>query len=151
MDLRRIFRVICVAAALSQCLTGQDLTPRAYIIMPTGSTAVIFSFGYNTSAILLDPTSPITDLSAQFQTPVLSVYRSFGFFSRSADVTVSAPYGYGHFQGAVLGTDTRISRSGLANTRVRFSVNLHGGPAMDLPKFVKYRERTIIGAHRRKH
>ena len=142
----RLLRVIRIASGLSLCLTGQELTPRAYLITPTGSNAIILSFGYNTGGILLDPTIPITDLNAQFQTPVLSYYRSLGLFSRSANVSVSVPYGYGHFQGSVLGSDTRISRSGLADSRIRLSVNLHGGPAMKLPEFVKYRERTIIGA-----
>jgi Putative MetA-pathway of phenol degradation len=146
MSFTRLLRVICLASGLSRCLAAQDLTPRAYMITPTGSNAIILSFGYNSGGILLDPTIPITDLTAQFQTPVVSLYHSFGFLSRSANVAVSVPYGYGHFQGSVLGNDTRISRSGLADTRVRLSVNLHGGPVMTLPKFAKYRERTVIGA-----
>jgi len=138
--------MISVSSGLLPLLTAQSLTPRAYLITPTGSNAIILSFGYNSGGILPDPTFPVANLTAQFQTPVLSVYRSFGFFSRSANVSVSLPYGYGHFQGSVLGSDARISRSGLADSQIRLSVNLHGGPAMKLPAFVKYRERTIVGA-----
>ena len=138
-------QLICIALGLSLCAAAQDLTPRAYIITPTGSSAIILSFAYNKGEILLDPTIPIKDLNAQFQVPILSLYHSFNFFSRSANVAVVVPYGWGHFQGQVLGNDTRISRSGLVDSRVRVSVNLHGGPAMKLREFVKYRERTIIG------
>jgi hypothetical protein len=127
-------------------MSAQDLTPRAYVITPTRSNAVILSYIYNTGGILLDPTIPITDVKAQFQVPIISVYHSFGFFGRSANIAASLPYGYGHFQGNVGGDQTRISRSGLADGRIRFAVNLHGGRAMSVPEYMKYRERTVIGA-----
>src|SRR5262249_1576042 len=75
-----------------------------------------------------------------------SIYHSFGLFGRSANVAVSLPYGYGHFEGAVVGNQARVARSGLADGRIRFSVNFRGGPAMRLSEFVNYRERTLIGA-----
>ena len=109
-------------------------------------TPSIFSYVYNSGEILLDPTVPIEDLNAQIHVPILSFYHSFNFFSRSANVAVAVPYGYGHFRGRVLGDDTRITRSGLADSRIRVSVNLLGGPAMTVPEFVKHRERLIIGA-----
>jgi len=143
---RKALILICAGLSLAQSVKAQDLTPRAYLITPTGSNAMVVSFAYNTGDVLLDPTIPITNLTAQFQVPILSYYHSFGFFGRSANVAVALPYGYGHFEGSVYDSATRISRSGLADSRVRFSVNLHGGPAMKLPDFVKYRERTIIGA-----
>jgi hypothetical protein len=138
--------LVCALVGLSIVVTGQDLTPRAYVITPTGSNAVILSFAYNTGEILLDPTVPIEDLNAQFQIPILSFYHSFGLLSRSANIAVALPYGYGNFEGSVIGSQTRVSRSGLADGRIRFSVNLHGGPAMKLADFVKHHERTIIGA-----
>ena len=109
-------------------------------------TRSIFSYVYNSGEILLDPTVPIEDLNAQIHVPILSFYHSFNFFSRSANVAVAMPYGYGHFRGLVLGNDTRITRSGLADSRIRVSVNLLGGPAMTVPEFVKHQERLIIGA-----
>jgi hypothetical protein len=107
---------------------------------------VILSGSYNSGEILLDPTIAIKDLNARFQVPVLSFYRSFAFLSRSANIAVALPYGYGHFEGSVVGAATRVSRSGLADSRVRLAVNLHGGPAMRLAEFAKHRERTVIGA-----
>jgi hypothetical protein len=136
--LGQVLLLLSMGAAPAARLSAQDLTPRSYVITPTGSNALVLSYAFNSGSILLDPTIPIKDLNAQFQVPIVSLYRSFSFFSRSANVA--------HFQGEVLGNDTRISRSGLADTRVRVSVNLYGGPAMRLREFVKYRERTIVGA-----
>jgi hypothetical protein len=130
---------------LSAPASAQDLTPRAYLITPVESNAIILSYSYNTGEVVLDPTLPVTDVKAQFQVPVFSLYHSFGLFGRSANVVIALPYGYGHFSGKVYDTAAQISRSGLADSRIRFSVNLRGGPAMDLREFMKYRERTIIG------
>ncbi len=144
--IRQLLVLVCAGLGLPLVASAQDLSPRAYVVTPTGSNAVILSYGYNTGAILLDPTIPITDLTAQFQVPVVSAYRSFGLFGRSANIVASLPYGFGHFEGNVGGAQTRISRSGLADARVRFSMNLYGGKAMNVPEFMKYRERLAIGA-----
>jgi hypothetical protein len=132
--------------ALSPVGRAQDLTPRAYVITPSGSNAVILSFVLNKGDVLLDPSIPVTDSKAQFQLPILSYYHSFGFFGRSANVAFVLPYGYGHFEGTVLGHPAEASRSGLADGRIRLSVNLRGGRVMTLPEFAKYHERTVIGA-----
>jgi hypothetical protein len=142
----QLLRLTCLVIWLPLYMAAQDLTPRAYVITPVRSSAVIFSYVYNAGEILLDPTVPIEDLNAQIHVPIVSFYHSFNFFSRSANVAVAVPYGYGHFRGIVLGDDTRITRSGLADSRIRLSVNLLGGQAMTLPQFVKHKERLIIGA-----
>jgi len=144
--IRGVGALLCVELALALCLSAQDLTPRAYIVTPAGSNAVILSFGYSTGDVLLDPTIPIEDLKAQFQAPVVSFYHSFGLFGRSANIVVAAPYAYGHFEGKVYDSSSRISRSGLADGRIRFAMNLRGGRAMGVREFVKYHERTVIGA-----
>jgi hypothetical protein len=85
-------------------------------------------------------------LKAQLQVPIVSAYHSFGVLGRSANIAVSLPYGYGHFEGAAVGSKTRVARSGVADGRLRFSVNLRGGPTLSLAQFAKYQERTVIGA-----
>ncbi len=45
-----------------------------------------------------------------------------------------------------MGEFTRITRSGLADPRVRFAVNLIGAPALEASDFVNYRQDTIVGA-----
>jgi hypothetical protein len=134
-----------MGAALPLCV-AQDLVPRAYVITPAGLNAIVVSWAYNSGEVLLDPTVPIKDLQAGFHVPVLSYYHSFRFLSRSANLAIGAPYAFGRFHGQVAGSDAGVTRSGLADARFRLSVNLHGGPAMKLAEFAKYRERTIVGA-----
>ena len=65
--------------------------------------------------------------NVQIHVPILSFYHSFKLFSRSANVAVAGPYGYGHFRGRVLGDDTRSPDPVSADSRIHVSVNLLGG------------------------
>jgi len=65
---------------------------------------------------------------------------------RSANFVVSLPYAVGTFSGNVLGTNKSIYRSGLVDMNGRISVNLLGGPAMEGPQFLKWKQKTILGA-----
>jgi hypothetical protein len=124
---------------------AQELIPRAYLVTPTGSNAVTFGFGWNDGEIVFEPSVPIENGRGKFQTYVLSYYHSFGLMGRSSNVVVSIPYGRGDFEGDVVGVRNQVYRSGLADARVRLSVNLLGGPAMRLSQFREWREKTLLG------
>ena len=124
---------------------AQDLTPRAYLITPTGSNAVTVSYSFAGGAIFSDPTVPITDFKARIHAQIFSYYHAFSFLGRSANVAGSLPYTFGTLQGIVDGAGNRSSRSGLTDLRVRLSVNLRGAPAMPLAQFLNWREKTNLG------
>ena len=126
-------------------LYSQDLAPRAYVITPTGSHAIILSSYFNRSDVLVDPTLPIEDGKGNFQVPSLSYYQSFSFFGLSSNLTIALPYAHGAFEGRVNNSLLQTHPSGLADARVRFSVNLNGGPAMKLGEYRKWTEKRLIG------
>jgi hypothetical protein len=136
--------VFCGFLASTPCL-GQDLTPRAYVITPVHSNAVILSDSYFSGNLMFNGTVPITDSTANLNAPIFSLYHSLNFFGRSANITASLPYGVGDFKGTVLGTETTVHKSGMFDSVYRFSVNLKGGPAMDVREFMKYRQKTVLG------
>ena len=125
--------------------SGQDLAPRAYLITPVGTNAVTFGYMYNTGSVFVDPSLPIEDLKIQFQAQTLSYYRALGWWGRSSNLTVLIPYVLGTAQGKVAGSGTDVYRSGLADSRIRFAINLKGGPALPLSDFVSWRENSLIG------
>lgn len=43
-----------------------------------------------------------------------------------------------------MGNETNVYRSGGFDSAYRFSVNLWGGPAMDLKQYAKWRQRTVV-------
>ncbi len=125
---------------------AQDLAPRAYLVTPIGSNAVTLSWSFFDGSVFTDPTVPIEDFKVRFHSEIFSYTHSFALFGRSANVTGSLPYAVGNFQGTVAGAENRIYRSGLADARVRLSVNILGGPAMSLKEFRNWRAKTVIGA-----
>jgi hypothetical protein len=139
----RTLQALLIAATMS---SAQELVPRAYLVTPKGSNAVTLSWSWNSGEVTFDPSVPISDNKGSFQTQVLSYYHSYGLFGRSSNIVVSLPYTVANFQGMVAGNYTEVYRSGMVDARVRFSINLSGGPAMRLSDFVKWREKRLIGA-----
>ncbi|MFN8006129.1 MAG: transporter [Terriglobia bacterium] len=125
--------------------SAQDLTPRAYLITPVHSNAITLTYSYFNGPFFFVPTLPIKDATGNPQVGILSYYHSLNFFGRSANFTASLPYGFGHFQGEVFGTDRQVYRSGLLDAAFRFSVNLKGGPAMNGKEFMSWHQKWVIG------
>jgi hypothetical protein len=136
-----LFALLCVGADAN----AQDLAPRAYLITPTGASAVTLAYSFNQGSVFVDPDVPIESPRVKFETETISYYHSFGMFGRSANITGLVPYALGTAQGQVSGASTSIYRSGLADSRVRFAVNLMGGPAVPPRDFRFWREKTLIG------
>lgn len=124
---------------------AQDLVPRAYVITPVHSNAVVLTSSFFSGDILFEGAAPITDSTGRIYVSTISVYHALNFFGRSANVTASLPYAIGNFRGKVIGTETNAYRSGLVDTVFRFSVNLKGGPALSPPKFRSWKQKTLIG------
>jgi hypothetical protein len=140
-----IILLFCHCVAADTC-RGQDLTPRAYLITPIHANAVILQYSFDDGSILFDPSLPITNSTGTLSVPSISLYHTFSFFGRSANVTASLPYAVGNFKGIVNGAPQNAYRSGLLNSAFRLSVNLKGGRAMTLQEFSSWRQNFIVGA-----
>jgi hypothetical protein len=137
-----LIAAICFGTPLAH---AQDLSPRAYIVTPTGSNAVTLAYSYNDGSVFLDPSLPIQDLKITFQTQVISYYHAYNLLGRSSNITVLVPYALGNASGTVAGSQTAVYRSGLADSRIRFAVNLKGGPALTSTAFPSWHEKGLIG------
>ena len=133
----RVAVALLIAALAPSLCAAQDLTPRAYLLLPVESNAVNVTYAFADGELLFDPTVPIEDAVGTIHTPVFSYFYNFGFFGRSANISGSIPFAIGDFSGVVLGRDRSAHRQGLADMPVRFSVNLIGGPALTAAAFVK--------------
>jgi outer membrane putative beta-barrel porin/alpha-amylase len=136
---------ISLAAYPLHALRAQDLVPRAYVITPVHSNAVILTYSFLDGGILFNNTLPITDATGIIHISVFSYYHTLSFFGRSANITASLPYGVGRFHGKVMDNDTNVYRSGLLDSTFRFTVNLKGGPAMSVKDFLSWQQKTILG------
>ena len=137
--------LLLLACFVPVLICAQDLAPRAYIITPIHSNAVTLTYAFFGGDILFDGDVPITGATAKASVSVFSYTHSFDLMGRSASVSASLPYGVGNFHGTVAGADTNAYRSGGLDSSLRLSMNLKGGPAMDLQKFRKWQQKMLLG------
>jgi len=123
---------------------AQDLEPHAYSASPVGLNFVVLGFGHSTGSVLFDPTLPISNVDAKLNSPAIGYGRTFGLFGRQALVTAGLPYVWGDISGDVSEQRRSVQRSGLADLRMKFSVNLRGNPARSRTEFAKLRKRSFI-------
>ncbi len=143
-NIRLAVSILLVASATR--LPAQDLTPRAYLITPLHGNAVTLTWSFFDGGLNFNGAVPVTGATGTYSVPIFSYYHSLNFFGRSSNITASLPYGVGTFSGTVLGTDRSVYRSGLLDFNARFSVNLLGGPAMELKDFLKWKQKVLLGA-----
>jgi hypothetical protein len=133
----------CLACTVCR---AQSLLPRAYVITPVQTNAVILTYSFYDGGIEFNGAVPITGAISKVNVPIFSYYHAFSFFGRSANITASLPYGVGHYQGTIITVERHAYRSGLLDASFRLSVNLKGGPAMSPKEFGSWRQKTLIGA-----
>jgi hypothetical protein len=142
-------RALCIAW-MALCPLGaakaQDLAPRAYVITPTHSNAIILTYSHFNGGLEFDGAVPITGATATISLPVFTYYHTLNFFGRTANITFAVPYAVGDLNGTVFDAPKYAYRSGLLDSFIRFSVNLKGGPAMKPAEFVKWKQKVLLGA-----
>lgn len=145
---RRVAPIAALTALLGPAAAlGQELEPRSYSPAPVGSTFVVAGFSHASGELLFDTSSPITDARAKINTAVAGYSRVFDLAGHQASVAVAAPYAFGTASGNVGEDDRReVSRSGLADVRIRLSGLLIGGPALAPAAFATHKRTPIVGA-----
>jgi len=131
--------------SIAQVLRAQDLAPRAYLIVPVHSNAVTLTDGFFSGNVTFNGSLPITGATARVNVSTFSYSHSLRLFGRSAAFLASIPYGVGNFRGTVAEVPHHLYRSGLLDSEFRFSVNIKGGPAMDLRQFMQWQQKTLVG------
>lgn len=124
---------------------AQEMEPRSYSAVPVGTNFVVASYSRSSGDVLFDPSLPITNLQARINTYSLGYSHSFGLFGHVASIAFSEPYANATLTGNVEGTPGQAYRSGLGDTRFRFSLNLLGGPALTPEEFAQRSTATIFG------
>jgi hypothetical protein len=137
---------IACAASLPYRAAAQEIEPRAFAPSPVGVTFVLVGTGQSTGGVLTDPSLPVDDVDAEINAGLLGLGRNFSLFGRLASVAIAQPYLSGKFTGTLDGEPAAASRSGFGDTKLRFSVNFLGNPAMTPAEFSQRKPQTTIGA-----
>ena len=131
---------------ITKITSAQDLDPRAYVRVPIDMTVLVAGFGYTYGGVVLDPTSPIQDLEAKVETPMIGVGRTFSLMGLTSQAFVALPYSWAQASGKVFGDDSSTTRSGFGDTRLRISTLFIGAPAVTREEFAKSPLQTVLGA-----
>jgi len=126
---------------------GQELEPGAYSPAPIGLNIAVVAVTYSAGDLAFDPTGPIQNAEAEISATAVGYVRTLAVAGHQANAGLVLAYARGPLEGDVLGEHQQIHRSGLADPRVRFAVNLLGGPALAPKAFATTPQaRTTLGA-----
>ena len=137
---------VFAATAIATPAAAQDMEPRAYSSSPIGLNFLVAGIGNTQGALLFDPTVPIDDARANLNLGTLGYARTFDLAGRQALLGGGMVYARGVLDGLVAGSERTTGRSGLADLRLKLSVNLVGPSAMTREQFVKAPHKTVFGA-----
>jgi hypothetical protein len=132
---------LCIGPA-----AAQDLEPRAYAALPIGVNFVVVAAGRSSGGVVVDPSLPLEDVDASVGTVSVGYGRTLNIFNRTALIVAALPFARVKASGRVFENEQEISRSGLADPRIRLSINLLGGRAQRPRDFARTPRRTVVGA-----
>jgi hypothetical protein len=143
--------VLSVALALVSLLgaspvCAQELEPRAYSPAPAGANFFLTGYSYQSGDVLVDPSLPLSDVRAFINGASVGYGRTFGLFGRASSFSVGVPYVWASVSGNVGEKYGEVTRSGLGDLRMRFVVNLLGGPTLSPREFAARKPATTLGA-----
>ncbi|HEY7240523.1 MAG TPA: transporter [Burkholderiales bacterium] len=140
-------RACALAALLGPAIAlGQSLDPRAYANAPIGLNFLIVGYQYSTGGVAFDPSAPLENGHSRVNAVPLAYVRSLDVFGNAGSIGFALPFA--NLSGSATLNDVEEQReiTGMADPAVRFAVNFHGAPAMNLEQFRAYRQDLIIGA-----
>jgi hypothetical protein len=151
MRTKRIVRVpgiawcLC-ASSIGSAVGAQELEPRAYTNAPIGLNFLLAGATESTGAVLFDPSIALDNAHIRTDGPVIGYARSL----RVGEMSSKIDFGISHvcISGSADFEGQRVSgqRCGLSDSRLRWSVNFYGAPAMSLKEFSGYRQNLVVGA-----
>lgn len=136
--------LMCLAAFAGEA-RGQDMEPRSYSASPVGVNFLVVSYSRSAGSVLFDPALPVTDVHADVNGFAIGTGHTFNLAGKLALFSVGVPYVLAGVTGNVGENRAAITRSGLADSRLRLSMNLRGNDAMSPRDFAQAPRRTVVG------
>jgi hypothetical protein len=137
---------IAGALAVPAEVLAQELEPRAYSASPIGANFALLGYSWSGGQVLVDESLPVSNVESRIGTLIAGYSRTFGLAGRASSLAVTVPWVWGTMSGDVGETRRTIERVGSGDVRLRWAVNLLGGPALSPAEFAKWKQRTTLGA-----
>ncbi len=124
---------------------AQTLEPRLYSNAPKDFNFLVLGYAYTQGALADNAALDLKDPQLQVNIGYLAYARAFDTLSKSSRIDVVVPTAC--INGYAQTSTKRVSRDvcGLGDTKVRYSINILGAPALSLKEFASYKQDTLIG------
>lgn len=147
--MRFLIAYVLVLFSTLSPLAAQELDPRRWSHLPINTNFFGGAYAYTRGDISFDPALLIEDAEVKLNTVALAYLRTFAIYGKTARIDVVQGWRDAEWSGKLDGVDTTVKRQGLADTRLRFSVNLLGAPPLSGKEYARYRaatkKETIVG------
>lgn len=135
-----MFAVSMLLTVVSECASGQELTPRAYWPAPYGTQFLSLGYAYSTGDVVTDPSLPLVGVDSQIRRTVIAYQQTISVAGRTSNVQIELPYVDGYTAGIFMGEPADRSVSGIGDFSATWSVNLMGAPSMTREEFQVFRQ-----------
>jgi len=142
--MRHYIATILVLFAMLSTLAAQELDPRRWSHLPINTNFFGGAYAYTEGDISFDPALLIEDTEVSLNSVALAYIRTFRLHGKTARIDVVQGWRDARWSGKLDGVETTVKRQGLADTRLRFSVNVLGAPPLSGEEYAKYRAATEI-------
>jgi len=130
--------IVVTVITVSNLGYTQDIEPRRWTPLPLDSHVIALGYGRSFGDIAFDPVMEIDNAHTDIDTMVLSYVQPFKFAGKLARVDALVPFQRGYWQGLLQGEHASTTRRGLADPRLRLSLNLAGSPPVDAKGLRQY-------------
>ena len=138
-------QMLLLLLIVNSVVKTQDLEPRSLSPAPVGMNFLVAGYLHSTGNIILDTALPIEGLNAKIHTFVGAYVRTISFLGLPAKVDMIIPISTGKWNAEVDEKDSSVTRTGLGDPLVKFSVNIIGNKAQELSNFGKTQKDFNLG------
>lgn len=145
-----VFVILCTWFLPTEQAHCQDLEPRRWTPLPSGTSILGAGYAKTSGDIALDPLLLLEDGRAEIDTLVFSYSRFFALGEKLARFDAIIPARHANWNGLLDGAPANVTREGIADPIFRFSISLLGAPvaaAGQSPRVATTRRvNTVVGA-----
>lgn len=131
-------------------VAANDVEPRRWTPLPIGTTVVGVGVIRGEGDVGFDPLLRLEDVTVETTTTEVSVVHAFDLLGQTARFDLRVPQQHALWDGLLDGAPRTRDVRGLADPRLRLSVNFIGAPALGASEFPAYRAahpvNTVVGA-----
>ena len=124
-----VFFILCLCFFPTEQAHSQDLEPRRWTPLPVGTSILGAGYAKTTGDIAFDPLLLIENAETDIDSLVISYSRFFALGGKLARIDAILPLQHANWSGLLDGSPETVTRDGLADPIIRFSINLLGAPA----------------------